>query len=195
MFASVIFAALLAVSAENLFFTGGMGLSRVLRAAYSPRGIGVASVFVTIFSVLSAIEGFFLTPFLPSDGFRALAVRPAVLACSLAVTYIVTAGIIKKSAPVFYEKNSRVLPLSAVNTAVLAIPYVQKTAGFGLMQSIGFALGNGLSFFIASALVLSAAPTCSNPDMPKAFKGLPASLLYVGILSMAFAGFTGGKFF
>ena len=192
MFAGMMLAALLAVSAENLFFTGGMGFSRVLRAARSPRGTGMASAFVIIFSLFSAIEGFWLTPFFPSKGWAALAVRPAALAGLLAVTYIVLAGVLKKSVPAFYEKNNRVLPLSAVNTAVLAIPYVQKAAGFSLLQSIGFALGSGLSFLIASALLSCAIPVCNNPDMPKAFKGLPASLLYVGILSMAFAGFTGG---
>jgi electron transport complex protein RnfA len=36
---------------------------------------------------------------------------------------------------------------------------------------------------------------CTNPDAPRAFSGLPGVLVYVGILSMAFAGFTGGKVF
>ena len=29
-----------------------------------------------------------------------------------------------------------------------------------------------------------------NPDMPQAFRGLPATLLYLGILAMALLGFT-----
>ena len=195
MFYSMMFAALLAVSVENMFLSAGMGFSRVLRAARSPRGIGPASLFVTFFSFCSSVEGYFLFPLLPAEGEKAAALRPAVLACAAAVTYMAAAFVLKSFFPGFYEKNSRTMQLSAINTAVLAIPYVQNSKGFGLAQSAGFALGSGLAFFIASALAAGGAPSCDNPDMPKAFRGLPASLIYVGILSMGFAGFTGGLAF
>lgn len=195
MFASMMITALMAVTVENLFFTGGLGFSRVMRAARRPREIGVCTLFVTAFSLISAAVGFWLNPRLPVSGKWGFAVRPAVLAFSAAAVYLLAAGLLRGFAPRFYEKNSRILALSAINTAVLAMPYVQKSFNLNLAQAAGFALGTGASFFIASLVLSRAMPLFKNPDMPKAFSGLPAALIYIGILSMAFAGFTGSRVF
>lgn len=57
------FTALLAVTAENLIFTGGIGFSRVLRAARKPKTIGIYSLFVGGFSLVSALVACFWVRF------------------------------------------------------------------------------------------------------------------------------------
>ena len=55
MFMELCLAALLAVTAENVIFTGGIGFSRVLRAARKPKTIALYSCFVGLFSLASAL--------------------------------------------------------------------------------------------------------------------------------------------
>ncbi len=193
MFARMLTTALLAMTAESLLFSGGAGFSRVLRAARRPRSILPYSLFVTLFSLGSAGAGVLLKPHLAGD--RGEFLRPAAYAAAAALMYLAAAWLLHRFAPAFYGRNEGPLALSALNTVVVAMPWVQRIFGFGLSQTVGYALGTGVSFFLASLVLSRAGKTCSNPDMPEAFSGLPAELIYVGILSLAFTGFTGGRVF
>lgn len=193
MFARMVTTALLALTAENLLFSGGVGFSRALRAARRPSSVLSCSLFVTLFSLGSAGAGALLNPHLA--GSRGEFLRPAVFAAAAALMYLAAACLLRRLAPAFYGRNAGPLALSAANTVVVAMPWVQQIFGLGLSQAAAYALGTGVSFFLASLVLSCAMKTCSNPDMPEAFSGLPAALLYVGILSLAFTGFTGGRVF
>lgn len=193
MFARMTATALLALTAENLLFSGGVGFSRALRAARRPFSLLTYSLFVMLFSLGSAGTGVLVNPCLA--GSRGEFLRPAVYAAAAALMYLAAACVLRHLSPSFYERNAGPLAQSAANTVVLAVPYVQQIFGFGYAQALGYALGTGMSFFLASLVLSRAVKVCANPDMPEAFSGLPAALIYVGILSLAFTGFTGGRVF
>lgn len=195
MFLKLILTALLAVSTENLLFLGGMGFSRSLRSAQRPDSIAVYSLLVTWFTLISMLAGIWLDPLLSFYGIRAV-LRSAGLAAASAAAYLVTSVFVRLLFPMRAKK--KILPIlapAAINTVVLSMPYLQRSLVFDLVQSVGYALGTGLAFYLASVILAHAEVKCGNPDMPEAFSGLPASILYVGILSMAFAGFSGGRVF
>jgi electron transport complex protein RnfA len=191
MFARMMTAALLALTVENVLFAGGAGFSRALRAARRPSGAGFYALFVTAFSLCSGLAGYFLSP-LFLDKYQIL--YPAVIAAVAAVFYFLAAVFLRVTAPSFFEKYSPILAQSAVNTVVLAIPFLRQMCSFGLSQTVGFSLGTGAAFFLAVLILEQALRICSNPDMPRAFSGLPGVLVYIGILSMAFAGLSGSVF-
>lgn len=193
MFFRIASTALLALTAESLLFSGGAGFSRALRAARRPASLLSYSLFVALFSLGAAGAGALLNPYLSGD--RGEFLRPAVFTAAAALMYLAAAFLLHRFRPAFYQRNAGVLAQSAANTVVVAVPFVQQIFGFGLSQSLGYALGTGLSFFLASLVLSRAMAACANPDMPEAFSGLPAALIYVGILSLAFAGFTGGRVF
>lgn len=192
MFGRMLAAALLALTAENLLFSQGAGFSRALRAARRPASAGIYSLFVTVFSLGSGLAGLLLSPLFP-DGPRRM-VYPAVIAAAAAVLYFIAAAVLRAAARPFFEKYAAILAQAAVNTVVLAIPFVQQTSSFGISGTVGFALGTGAAFFIAVLVLEQALRICSHPDMPRAFAGLPGVLIYIGILSMVFAGFSGKVF-
>ncbi|NLJ31019.1 MAG: hypothetical protein GX424_05380 [Clostridiales bacterium] len=192
--AQLILTALAAVSVENILFSCGIGFSRVLRAARRPRTIGLYSLFVAFFSLVSMTVGSLLNPVLLSG--EALAwLRPALLALCAAAAYGAAAAALKFGLPEFYRKHGEILSPAAMNTVVLSMPYVQKTFQLPLARAMAFALGTGGAFFLAATLLAHIVPRFKNEDMPKAFSGFPAVLIYLGILSLAFAGFTGGRLF
>ncbi|MCI1981868.1 MAG: hypothetical protein LKJ45_01750 [Oscillospiraceae bacterium] len=193
-FSQLILTALLAVTAENLLFAGGAGFSRALRAARKPSTAGLYALLVTLFSLVSALTGLALEPCLSLLGEEWI-LRPAVLTAAAGLEYLLAAGLLRVFAPSFLRDHGRILEQAAANTVVLAIPYVQQMFGFHALQALGYALGTGAAFWLAVLILSHAMKICTNPDAPKAFSGLPGVLVYVGILSMAFAGFTGGKVF
>lgn len=195
MFLKLVLAALLAVGTENLLFTGGAGFSRALRAAQRPASIGVYSLLITWFTLLSALAGIWMSPLLPKYG-RTAVLWSSCFAAAAAAAYLLTYLLARAVLPLrAMKKIGPLLAPSALNTIVLAMPYAQRGFALAPVQAAGYALGTGAAFYLASAVLAHAEAKCRNPDMPEAFSGLPASILYIGILSMAFAGFAGGRVF
>lgn len=79
---------------------------------------------------------------------------------------------------------------------LLAVPYINNSAAYSFADSIGSGIGAGIAFVLAAALIGKGAELLnSNDRIPQVFKGAPAMLLYVGLLSLAFAGFTDSTLF
>jgi Na+-translocating ferredoxin:NAD+ oxidoreductase RnfA subunit len=55
--------------------------------------------------------------------------------------------------------------------------------------AVGIAAGGAVGFVILSALTAEAVERLDNPDIPRAFRGLPATLVYLGLLALALMGF------
>ena len=68
---------------------------------------------------------------------------------------------------------------------------VERTQSFTLGQSLGFGLGSGLGYVLAVLLVTEARHRLRSRAIPKAFRGLPITLVYIGVLALAIYGFTG----
>ena len=60
-----------------------------------------------------------------------------------------------------------------------------------MAQSLGFGLGSGLGFILAVLMVTEAQRKLRGRSVPEAFRGLPITLIYIGILALAIYGFTG----
>ena len=191
-FLRMLIVALLAITTENVLFVGGFGFSRMLRAARKPRTMAWYSVLVAFFSLVSILLSQVLSPLFVGVSSAPL-IRPALYAASAAVVYVLAAFLLKTAAPRFYKKVGAILAPSAINCVVIAMPFIQRNFQYNVMQSIGFALGTGIAFLAASIVFALALKNHKNSDMPAAFSGLPAVLIYVGILSMAFVGLTGGS--
>ena len=87
--------------------------------------------------------------------------------------------------------GNRRLPLAALNSCVLGTVLVERTQSFTLGQSLGFGLGSGLGYVLAVLLVTEARHRLRSKAIPKAFRGLPITLVYIGVLALAIYGFTG----
>ena len=85
----------------------------------------------------------------------------------------------------------RILPTAAINSCVLGTVLVERTQSFTLGQSLGFGLGSGLGYLLAVLLVTEARHRLRSRAIPSAFRGLPVTLVYIGVLALAIYGFTG----
>ena len=85
----------------------------------------------------------------------------------------------------------RIVPLAALNSCVLGTVLVERTQSFTLMQSLGFGLGSGVGYLLAVLLVTEAQHRLRSKAIPETFRGLPITLVYIGVLALAIYGFTG----
>ena len=88
-------------------------------------------------------------------------------------------------------KLLRIVPAAALNSCVLGTVLVERTQSFTLMQSLGFGLGSGVGYLLAVLLVTEAQHRLRSKAIPSAFRGLPITLVYIGVLALAIYGFTG----
>lgn len=108
--------------------------------------------------------------------------------------------VLKKIAPSLYQALGIFLPLITTNCTVLgvAITVVTKEFTFGgaahmlnLGEATIYAFATSLGYGLAMILFAGIREHLALNDVPKAFKGLPIALVTVGIMAMAFLGFSG----
>ena len=108
--------------------------------------------------------------------------------------------VLKKVFPSLYQALGIFLPLITTNCAVLgvAMTVVTKEFTFGgeahllnLGESLVYAFATSLGYGLAMVIFAGIREHLSLSDVPKAFKGVPIALVSVGILAMAFMGFSG----
>ena len=174
---------------QNLVLTTGFGSASVLRVVRKPRTVWLFSAMLTVFSVLTVIIAY------PLDKLCGTAItnfwRPLMLLGITAVLYILAVLILNRFFKPFYVRVSRSLPLAAFNSLVVGIALVsnvQFTSSLGGI--IGLSVGACLGFALLTFLVDEGIERLDNPDMPEAFRGMPATLVYIGILALALMGFT-----
>ncbi|MEG2813635.1 MAG: Rnf-Nqr domain containing protein, partial [Oscillospiraceae bacterium] len=99
--------------------------------------------------------------------------------------------IIKKYAKSLYNSLGVYLPLITTNCAVLGVTILNIDNQYNFMQSICNALGAGLGFMLALVIFAGVREKIEQADVPKAFKGIPATLIAASIVSVTFVGFGG----
>ncbi|MCG6968896.1 MAG: RnfABCDGE type electron transport complex subunit A [Gammaproteobacteria bacterium] len=98
---------------------------------------------------------------------------------------------IKKISPALFRTLGIFLPLITTNCAILGLALFQTNRGYGLLQSIVFALGAGLGFTLALILMAGIREKLELAEVPNIAQGTAVSLIVAGILSLTFMGFAG----
>ena len=108
--------------------------------------------------------------------------------------------VLKKISPSLYQALGIFLPLITTNCAVLgvAIDVVTKQFTFGgeahvlnLAETMVYAFATSLGYGLAMVIFAGLREHLALNNIPKAFRGVPIALITVGILALAFMGFSG----
>jgi len=98
---------------------------------------------------------------------------------------------LRRISPGLHEQVSLFIPLTILNTAVLGIALLNIQQTHGLTGSLFFGLGSGTGFGLVLVMLAALEDQLSSADIPRPFQGLSILLITLGIISMAFMGFTG----
>ena len=99
--------------------------------------------------------------------------------------------VLKKFIPALHKSLGVYLPLITTNCAVLGVTLNNITDGYNFIQSMMSSLGVGLGFLLAMVLFAGVRSRIENCPSPKAFRGVPITLVAASIVALAFFGFSG----
>lgn len=185
--------ALLAIFAQNAVFTRALGVSRMVQLVGDDRtSSALFGMMLCITQVLVAPAAFFAGRWFIAPLDNRAQLRPLVYIASIAVVCLAEHLVLwlLRSLP-RRSQLLRIVPLAALNSGVLGTVLVERTQSFTLGQSLGFGLGSGIGYVLAVLLVTEARHRLRSKAIPKAFRGLPITLVYIGVLALAIYGFTG----
>lgn len=180
---------LVTAAMQNVVLTTGFGSSSLVRLMRRPRQRRLFRRLLIAFSVATTALFYPLDRLLPTEWqFRLM--RPLLVVVITVMVYVVTVLVARRRFAEWYRRVHRFLPLAAFNTIVIGAALVvnyQFSASF--FSALGIALGSALGFVFLSSMVTEAMERMDNPDTPAAFRGLPGTLVYLGLLALALMGF------
>ena len=183
--------AVLAIFAQNAVFTRSLGVSRLVQLVGDERTSSWwFALMLCITQVLVAPLAYFAGSFIAPLPNRAQ-LRPVMYLTCIAAVCLFELLVLKLAKGPRSGQLIRILPVAAVNSGVLGTVLVERTQSFMLEQSLGFGLGSGLGYLLAVMLVTEAQNRLRSRAIPEAFRGLPVTLIYIGVLALAIYGFTG----
>ena len=183
--------AVLAIFAQNAVFTRSLGVSRLVQLVGDERTSSWwFALLLCVTQVLVAPLAYFAGSFIAPLPNRAQ-LRPVMYLTCIAAVCLFELLVLKLAKGPRSGQLIRILPVAAVNSGVLGTVLVERTQSFTLEQSLGFGLGSGLGYLLAVMLVTEAQNRLRSRAIPEAFRGLPVTLIYIGVLALAIYGFTG----
>lgn len=161
-----------------------LGVSRSLEAA---AGMSLATAFVLTLSSAAAylLQTWVLEP-LDVAYLRTVAFI-LVIAASVQFTEIM----VRRISPMLDQVLGIYIPLIATNCAVLGVALLNVQQSQGFVQSVFYGFGAAAGFALVLVLFAAIRERLEAADIPAPFRGSAIALMTAGIMSLAFAGFSG----
>ena len=179
-----------AILTQNFVLSKFMGICPFLgvsKKVNSAVGMSAAVTFVMV--AASAITWPIYTYLLAPFSLEYLSKVVFILIIALFVQLVEI--LIKKYAKSLYNALGVYLPLITTNCAVLGVTILNVEDQLTFLQAVINALGGGLGFALALVIFAGVRERVDAADVPKAFKGIPSTLVAASIVSMSFLGFNG----
>ncbi|MCI5728707.1 MAG: hypothetical protein MR374_04080 [Clostridia bacterium] len=189
-----LFTALAAFTTENLLFSGGVGLSRMMRVARRGKKAGVFAGLLTVFSLLSYLTAWGIWQLLPARSMFS-AWLTLCYAGSCALWYVAGMFLLSAAAPKIFRVVDQLMASAAINTVVMILPFVSMLRKWTIWQGLIYCLGTGAAFYLAIKIMTPLMPKLYDKKIPRALRGLPAALLLLGLVALGMMGFTGDTLF
>ena len=161
-----------------------LGVSKKLNQA---AGMGAAVIFVMLMATAATwpIQYFLL------DRFGLGYMRTIVFILVIAALVQLVEIILKRYLPTLHASLGIYLPLITTNCAVLGVTLNNINDGYDFVTSMVSSLGCGLGFLLAMVLFAGVRSRLEEANPPKAFQGLPITLVSASIVALSFFGFGG----
>lgn len=161
-----------------------LGVSKKLNQA-TGMGISVTLVMLMATAATYPIQHYVLEP----NGLGYMQTIVFILIIAALVQFVEI--LLKKFIPSLHKSLGVYLPLITTNCAVLGVTINNVNDGYNFLESMFSSLGCGLGFLLAMVIFSGVRSRIDEAEIPKALRGLPATLIAASFVSMAFFGFAG----
>jgi len=118
-------------------------------------------------------------------------IRTIVFILVIAALVQIVELILKKVSPPLYQALGIYLPLITTNCTILGVAVLAVQNNYNLLGTTVYALGNSLGFGLAMIVFAGIREQLELVNIPKQMRGIPIAFIVVGLLALAFMGFTG----
>lgn len=187
---SIFIIMLSAILVDNFVLSKFMGICPFLgvsKKLSSSLGMGAAVIFVM--TCATAVTYPVYSLILEPNGLEYLNTVAFILIIALFVQLVEI--ILKKVMPPLYNALGVYLPLITTNCAVLGVTLLNIDNDYTFLESIVNAVCAGIGFSLALILFSGVRSKLEDADIPKTFKGIPATLIAASIVSLSFMAFSG----
>ena len=175
---------------SNIILANFLGLCSFIsisRDIKSSNGLGMAVVFVS--TVATAVNWiiyhYILLPF------NLDYLRYIVFIIVIAAIVQILEMIIDRISSGLYIALGIFLPLITVNCAILGVVLFMQIRNYSFLQAVVYGLGSGAGWWMAIMALASIRQKVEKAPVPPALKGPGITLIIIGIMAMAFIGFSG----
>ena len=185
---------LVAITVENAVLSRSLGSSRLLILGRNVRGILVCGAVVTIATVATCLLCYPVNLLL-EDYLRGTSLigrlRPLLFMLVTTAVYIGLYFANEKWSKPYSRIIRGIIPMVTLNCIVLGTALIAATGGLDFAQTMGYALGSGVGFTLAGLLIYTGQKRMEFCEIPRAFRGLPITWIYIGLVALAFYGLVG----
>lgn len=173
---------------ENLLFARALGADHIIRQSRSYRLILALGAGIAAISCLSVLPLWWMGQFFGRAAWwNYLCSFSAV--CFVAVFNLGITVALAMAGKI--KRQLRLIDQGAVYSASLAVTLLSIAAGLPLAGSLLYCAGASAGMVAAMMLVHSGRERLEFSDLPRSFAGLPITMIYIGILSLAIYGLIG----
>lgn len=185
---------------ENMalaFFLGMCTFIAVSKKVETSFGLGIA--VVVVLTITTPINNL-LFQYLLKDGamawaglgeynfsFLGLICYIGVIAASVQILEMA----LDKYMPALYNALGIFLPLITVNCAILGASLFMVQRDYNLTESVVYGFGSGVGWALAIVALAGIKERLKYSDIPEGLRGLGATFIIVGLMSLAFMSFSG----
>ncbi|MCI8443173.1 MAG: hypothetical protein HFG27_11675 [Provencibacterium sp.] len=181
--------ALTAILMENAIFTRILGSGQIAFFG-SLKNILLHSCLLTLFTTLCSFISFFINRLL-YDYTVSTTERAFCYLIGIALLYLLFYLGCDQLLPIRLRAVKQTLSVSAFNCAVLGSMILAANLQNSLSSTLGYGIGTGIGYMLALLLIYFGRRRLELIALPRAFKGLPILLLYIGLISLAVYGMIG----
>ena len=161
-----------------------LGVSRKVKSSL---GMGFAVIFVIVLATVICwpLYNYVLVP-------AGIPFMDTVAYILVIASLVQLVGLfIKKYSPSLYKSLGIYLPLITTNCAVLGVAQSNTDQGLSFLMSLANGAGTSIGFLAVIVVFSCIRVRLESSNVPKAFKGLPISLITAALMAMAFMGLQG----
>lgn len=179
---------LIALLAANLILSQALGISTLFIASDNRKNLVGTAAVITVFTTFGSIAAYFINNHLTEKNSDFALLFYTIAVGILYVLLLTAAYFVLREKFTSYRKY---IHISAFNCAVTGTIFTVNEKNllaadsFTLSDYVLGGLGAGVGFIIAALILTAAYRNLNSKKVPASFRGFPAMLIYLGIISMA----------
>ena len=169
----------------NIIFSQALGTSTIIIAARNKKNLAFAACTIMLFTTAGSSLAYFADKVISSENQNWLMLCYVSIIALLYVCALTLLWLINKN---IFNKAKLYIHISAFNCAVVGSMLMAHNKAVGMHIFYTYfksGLEAGIGFLLASLILTAAYKNLNSSKVPASFRGFPAMLVYIGIISMA----------